>query len=70
MTAALHLSCTEHCDEYHSYERVLTTDRDNLRDLIRALIEDHHRGHDRRFPWSLCSRDTCRDVAIALGVRA
>jgi hypothetical protein len=64
--APLDETCSEHCDEHHAPVRHRY---DELREMLRALIEDYHRAHDPRFPWSLCSRDICRDAAIALGVR-
>ena len=63
--------CTAlHCeDEHPPLNAIGTGARDALVEMLRSLIETHHATHDLRFPWSLCSRDTCRETAIALGVR-
>lgn len=61
--------CTErHCDEEHPDYDPQQRD-EGLREAIRSLVESFHATHDTRFPWSLCSRDACRDTAIALGLR-
>lgn len=59
-------SCTEHCDEFHPDD---IEGDDALRAAVTALAEAHHRSHDERFPWRLCSNDACREIAFALLVR-
>lgn len=70
------IECDErHCDEEHpdlgnleDLDEAIDA-RESLATAMTALVEAHHREHDARFPWSLCSRDTCRETAIALGMR-
>jgi hypothetical protein len=50
-------------------EHAIQSDRDTLREALRNLIEGYHALHDPRFPWSLCSRDVCRETAEVFGLR-
>jgi hypothetical protein len=63
--------CTAlHCeDEHPPFDVAIQSDRDVLREALRNLIEGYHRLHDERFPWSLCSRDVCRETAEVFGLR-
>lgn len=61
--------CDEHCDEYHGIDPELESRRDQLDAALRRLVEEYHGLHDRRFPWSLCAHELCRETAIALDLR-